>query len=426
VPRSLGSQLGLLRYVPGFRLLFLATLGSGVGTWLALVALQVDIFERTHSPAWITALLVADLLPMFTIGLLAGPLVDRLSRKRLMVYSDLVRFGAFCALPFTHSPAQIVGLAAVVGLATGFFRPAVYAGVPNLVEERDLSNANSLLQAIDNLTWAIGSIAGGLLVEANGPHLAYWINAATFLVSAALIVRIPHRRLQAGRAVTRGHWRDLRDGFALVRSSRALLTVLLAWNVAMLANAAINVAEPFLAFDAFKSGRFGLGLLMGSAGLGLAVGAFLAGQSIERRGLANVYGVSLALMALGIGAAAAAPNVWVAAACVILSGAGNGAAVVCNALLVQRGAPDYLRGRAFTVLMSSNMAVLTVGMIAAARLTDALGPRWMWAAAAVLSATAALSGLFLARGVRQRQAGVGPEPVLAVEAAGRPVRQRAL
>jgi len=113
VPRTLGSQLGLLRYVPGFRLLFLATLGSGIGTWLALVALQGDIFERPHSPAWITALLVADLRPMFTIGLLAGPLVDRLSRKRLMVYSDLVRFGAFCALPFTHSPAQIVGLAAV-------------------------------------------------------------------------------------------------------------------------------------------------------------------------------------------------------------------------------------------------------------------------------------------------------------------------
>jgi MFS family permease len=426
VPRSFGSQLGLLRRVSGFRLLFLATLGSGAGTWLALVALLVDITERTHSPTWVTALLIADLVPTFAIGLLVGPLVDRLSRKTLMIAADLLRFGAFCALPFTDSAAEIVALALVVGLASGFFRPAVYAAVPNLVDERDLSTANSLLQTIDNLTWAVGSIAGGALVGASGPHLAYWINAATFVISAALIGRIPQRLLQAGRAATRGHWRDLGDGFALVRESRALLTVLLAWNVAMLANAAINVAEPFLVFDAFKSGRFGLGLLMGCAGFGLAFGAFFAAQSIEARGLASVYGGSLALMALGIGAAAAAPNVWVAAACVTLSGAGNGAAVVCNALLVQRGAPDYLRGRAFTVLMSSNTALLTVGMIASGRLTEAVGPRWMWAAAAVLSAIAAGVGLVLARGVGERGLAADPEPLPAVEVAAAPARQRAL
>jgi MFS family permease len=426
VPRSLGSQLGLLRRVRGFRLLFLATLGSGAGTWLALVALQVDIIERTHSPEWISALLVADLLPMFTIGLLVGPLVDRLSRRWIMVASDLVRFGVFCVLPFTESAAQIVGLAAVAGLATGFFRPAVYAALPNLVEDRELSTANSVLQGIDNLTWAIGSIVGGALVDVSGPHLAYWINAATFIVSSVLIAQIPQRMLQAGRAATRGHLRDLRDGFALVRTSRALLTVLLAWNVAMLANAAINVAEPFLAFDAFKSGRFGLGLLMGCAGLGLALGALLAGESIERRGLARVYGASLALMAVGVGAAAAAPNVWLAAVCVVLSGAGNGAAIVCNALLVQRGAPDYLRGRAFTVLMASNMAVLTVGMIAASRLTDAVGPRWMWAAAAGLSALSGIVGAGLARGVRERRPAVEPEPVPVVEPSVSPARQRAL
>ena len=74
--------------------------------------------------------------------------------------------------------------------------------------------------------------------------------------------------------------------------------------------------------------------------------------------------------------AAAAPNVWVAAVSVAVAGTGNGAAVVvCNALLVQRGAPDQLRGRAFTLLMSSNYVVLGIGMIAAGPLTDELGPR---------------------------------------------------
>ena len=405
-----GRRLGVLRREANFRSLFFATLCSGLGTWLALVALQIDILRRTHSPVWMSALLIANILPTLLVGLLAGPLIDRLARRRLMVGADVVRGAVFCLLPFAPNALTIVALAAVTGIANGFFRPAVYAGLPNLVSDEDLPQANSLLQAIDNSTWAIGSLVGGALVAAQGPHIAYWVNAATFAVSALLLSRIPHRLLQEGRAESRGHWRDLADGFRVVLDSRALLTVLIAWNVGMIANAFVNVGEPFLATDSFSAGSFGLGLLMGAAAVGLAVGAFLAGAWIEQRGLANVYGVSLGLMALGIGAAAAAPNVWVAAACVIISGAGNGSTIVCNALLVQRGAPDRYRGRAFTVLMSSNVAMLTLGMVVAGRLTDQLGARWIWGAAAILSAAAAIVGFTLARGVPERPAAVS-EPL---------------
>jgi MFS family permease len=406
-----GSHLGLLGREPSYRRLFLATLGSGAGTWLALVALEVDVWIRTQSSAWVAALLIADLLPTFAIGLLVGPLIDRLSRRGLMIAADVVRLGAFAALPFTTSATQIVVLAGVVGVATGFFRPAVYAGLPNLVDDRDLANANSLLLTVDNVTWALGSLAGGALVSASGVDAAYWINAASFLVSAALLFGIPPRRLQAVAVASHGHWTDLKEGFALAVRSRALLTVLLAWNVSMFSNAAVNVAEPRLAFRTFDAGRFGLGLLMGCAGIGLAIGAFLAGSWIEKRGLANVYGASLGLMALGIGAAAAAPNVWVAAACVVISGAGNGAAIVCNALFVQRGAPDALRGRAFAVLMSTNVAMLTLGMIVAGHFTDVVGPRWVWGAAAAVAALAGIAGLVLARRVAQEAPpAVGHEP----------------
>ena len=191
-PRVAGSQLALLGREPGYRRLFLATLGSGAGTWLALVALEVDVWMRTESSGWVAALLIADLLPTFAIGLLVGPLVDRLSRRRLMVGADLVRFGVFAALPFTTSATQVVALAAVAGVATGFFRPAVYAGAAEPRPGRGPArSANSLLQTVDNLTWALGSLAGGVLVAASGVDAAYWINACTFLISAALPVRDP-------------------------------------------------------------------------------------------------------------------------------------------------------------------------------------------------------------------------------------------
>jgi MFS family permease len=402
--QSIGRQFGLLVREPSFRSLFLATLGSGLGTWLALVALQIDILRRTHSPLWMSALLIANILPMVAVAMLGAPLVDRLSRRGVMIAADLTRFAVFCALPFATNATAIVALAAIAGIAGGFFRPAVYAGLPNLVSDADLAGANSLLQTIDNATWAIGSLAGGVIVAAWGPHPAYWLNAATFLLSAALLAQIPQRLLQEAKAETRGHWRDLAEGLTVVRRSRALLTVLVAWSVAMVANAFINVGEPFLATTAFSAGSFGLGLLMAAAGVGLAGGAFLAGSWIGERGLANVYGASLGLMAVGVGAAAVSPNVWVAAASVVISGAGNGAAIVCNALLVQRGVPDRLRGRAFTVLMSSNTVVLTLGLILAGRITDTVGPRWIWGAAACLFAAAAITAYVLARRVPEEPA----------------------
>jgi MFS family permease len=400
---SLRRRLELLGRARSFRLLFLATLGSGLGTWLAYVALTVDVFDRTDSGSWVAALLVADFLPLVAIGFLLGPLVDRLSRKRLMIASDLVRFGVFCLLPFANSAAAIVALAAVAGAATGLFRPALYAGVPNLVAERDLPSANSLLQSVENLTWALAPLLGGVLVAVWSPDAAYWINAATFLVSASLLAGIPQHLLQTGRAESRGHVRDLLEGASLVVHSAALLAVLVTWNLFMFASAGVNVAEVVLAEESFNSGAFGFGLLVGATGVGLVVGSFLAGGWLERWELHRVYGASIALVALGIGCAAVSPNVWVAAAFVVLLGLGNGAAVVCNALLVQRGAPDHLRGRAFTVVMGSNYALLALGMAAAGPLTDAIGPRWLWGSAALLSAIAAVCGYTLTRRAAEEQ-----------------------
>ncbi len=412
--RVFGRQEDLLRRVRPLRLLFWAAFGSGFGTWLAFVALNLDVWERTHSGTWIAALLLADFVPAIAIGLLAGPLVDRLSRRRVMVAADLARFGVFLILPFAGSATQIVVLAGVAGFATGFFRPAVYASLPNLVEDSELPRAQGMLQAADALTTVIGPLAGGILVAATSPDWAYIVNAITFLWSALLILRIPARLLQAAQAVTEGHLHDIAAGLKVIVRSRALLTVLIAWNVAMVGNAGVNVGEVVLAQVSFDAGDFGYGLLLACAGLGLVVGSLSVGAWIEHRELAFVYGAGFGLLALGVGAAAVSPNVWVAAACVVVSGVGNGIAVVCNALFVQRGAPDEMRGRVFTVLMSSNYLILGLGMVAAGPLLNEFGARWVWGVSACLVAGAGIVGYAMARGIRnvrvvetERIAGVG-------------------
>jgi len=388
--------------------LAIATLGSSVGTLLAAIALAIDIKDRTNSGLWVGAVLVVAYLPTVVVGLTLGPLLDRLRRRNLMIGADLVRAVVFFVLPFTGRPGTIVALAAVAGLANGFFRPAVYAGVPNLVADEDLPAANALLQAMENVSWAIGPVLGGLLTAAAGPDTAYWINGASFLVSAVLISRIPARMLQSETALTRGHWRDLGDGFVAVMRSRALLAVLVAWGIACLGIGGANVAEIFLAKNTFHAGDFGYGLLYGAIGGGLVLGSFAGSVLLERIGPARTYAGALAVMALGFGGAAASPDIWVAALCAVVGGAGDGAAIVCNAVLVQRGAVDAMRGRALTLVMSATFLATAAANVVAGALLHTVSPRWIWGGAAVAYLLAAVVGYVLAR--EPRTAGATVEP----------------
>jgi len=368
---------------------------------LAAVALAIDVQDRTNSGLWVGAVLIVEFLPTILVGLLLGPLLDRLERRSLMIAADAVRIGVFVALPFAPNAATIVGLALVAGLATGFFRPAVYAGIPNLVPDEELPRANALLQTVENMSWAIGPLLGGVLTAAAGPALPYAINAVSFAVSIVLLVRIPPRLLQSERALSRGHWRDLRDGFGAALHSPSMRAVLVAWGIASFAVGGSNVATIFIAKKTLSAGDVGYGLLYGALGAGLVLGSFASAFLLTRFGVARVYGGALLLMALGSLWVAASPDVWVAAVCSVILGVGDGVAVACNALLVQRGTFDLLRGRALTFVMSVTYLLLGIGMVLGGAFLRApvqqSAPRWIWAGAGGMLLVAALAGLLLAR-----------------------------
>lgn len=381
-----------------YRVLFAATLGSGIGTWMATIALTVDVERRTNSTWWVSALFIVTFLPTVVIGLLAGPLVDRLSRKKLLIASDLVRLAVFAALPFVASVTAIIVLAGVAGVANSFFRPAVLAGVPNLIDESELASGTSLLQATDWLAAALGPVAGGAIVSASGTHAVYWINAATFLFSAALILRIPARLLQSEQGITRGHWRDLQDGLVAFRRSHALRVVLVGFGFAMLASGLVNVSEIFLATRSLHSDAFGYGLLWTATGVGLVVGSVLTGVVLERREVLDVYPLVFLPWAAGVVGAAVSPNVWIAAVAMVVSGLGNGLTFPMTVVIVQRYTADRLRGRAFTLIISVHNALLGCAMVAAGALVAAAGARWVYVLAAGLTAIGGAVAYVLSRG----------------------------
>src|SRR6476659_8304017 len=353
-----------------------------MGSYLAALALSVHVYDETGSGRWLAALLIADFLPIVLIGLALGPLVDRLSRRRLMIASDLVRAATFAFLPFVDEPSAIVAVAAVNGIATGFFRPAVWAGLPNLVSEDDREQATSLLTTVENVAWTIGPAIAGLLL-------------------AVLVARIAGSALRSDAPLTKGHWSELREGLGLVVSSRHLVTVLVVWSTAAVATACINVAEVIFAKHDLEAGNVGLGFLVSATGVGLVIGSFFAASALGAFGMRRVYPAALALMAAGFGLAAASPTIVLAAVLAAVATIGNGAAIVCNQVLVQRGAPDAMRGRALAVLMSTYYAILGLSMAGGGLLVDSVGARTSWAIASAIFLGSAALAVALTAGMRE-------------------------
>jgi MFS family permease len=243
----------------------------------------------------------------------------------------------------------------------------------------------------------IGPVVAGAMLVVWSPSVPYAVNAVTFLVSAGLVARVADSKLRSEDPITRGHWRDVADGVKLVLTGRPLRTVLIVWNVALLGSAAINVAEIGFAKDTLDTGDLGYGLIVAASGVGLALGSFLVAPALGKVGLRRNYVGALVLMGVGWGAAALSPTIWLAVLFIIGGAAGNGAAVVCNRLLVQRGAPDQYRGRALATIMSTNYAVLGLTMAAAGVLTEIYGPRSVWLAGGVVFLVAALVALVMTR-----------------------------
>ena len=132
----------------------------------------------------------------------------------------------------------------------------------------------------------------------------------------------------------------------------------------------------------------------------------LSAASLISGGLSKAYVRMLLIFALGIAGAAIAPNVWLGVVAMMVAGFGNGGAVVANITLVQKGAPDRVRGRAFTMLMSANYAVLAAAFIVTGPLTNSVGPRWVYGGAAGTILIAAVTAWRLTRGIESE-----PQPV---------------
>lgn len=409
-PRASRFAFLTAREYVDFRRLLWARLGSTLGTWSALFALNVVIYQKTHSAVWVSALLIIEFLPSAVLSLTIGPIVDRRPRQRLMIVSDIGGVLVFCLMPFAHTPLHICLLAGFAGCAAALFRPGAYSGVPNLVPAEVLPEANSLLQGSENLTRLMAPFVGGAILALTHPSVVYALNAASFAFSAYLLYRLGSGKLEdaSAREAPSKYGGEIAAGLRRIQGDRVLRVIFGVWAVGTFAFGAQNVSEVLLAknSDGYGASTLGFAVFVAASGAGIVVGNLIASLVIRRVGAYWGYVLAFTVLAGGIGLCAISPGVVLGSIGAVIYGMGNGVGLVCNVTLIQETVEDRMRGRTFAFLGTLVQISMLVGMIVSGPFTDRYGPRWTWAACSVILALAALNAVRVTLRERRRLEGV--------------------
>ena len=383
-PRGLLSR-------PGYRRLWLARTVSQAGDVAQFTTLALLLVAVTHSGLGVSGAVLAEIVPVLLLGPLAGSLVDRLPRVRVMVAADAVRVVLAGTLAVWHTHAA-VAYAVAFGLSAGqmFFSPAAQSLLPGLVDEDDLVAANSgIWTAAVTLQILVAPIAALVAIQIGfGP--AFALNAMSFAVSALVLhgVREPERAAAVHVTSPFAHARDALSSLAAAPLLRALAV---GQFLAALSAGATSALLVVLARDRF-GGVGGYGLLVAAIGVGAALGplVLLARINDPRRPL-FVFGpyAMRGIVDLILAAVTSRP---LAAAALVAYGLSTSTGSVTFSSLVQSRVPDDLRGRAFAgfdVLWQSGRMISLLG---GGLLADAYGVRAVYLLGGLLLLTAAATG----------------------------------
>lgn len=362
---------------PAFFRLWTAQVVSSLGDWLGFVAVTA-IAARIggSSPeAAISLVLSARLVPGFFLGPIAGVLVDRWDRRRVMVACDIGRGLVLATIPFVEHLGVLVGASLLLEVMTLLWGPAKEASVPNLVRPEFLANANSLSLVASYGTFPIGSALFTVLAEVakwlghyhalhvlrvSQESIAIYVDVATFFCSAAIISTLTLsrdrvRRRSAGEAEeqSRASFREtvqqLREGWSFIGSNARVKAVIFGLATGLVGGGMVVPLGPIFS-RLVGAGAAGFGAFVTALGFGVAVG--IVTLSLTQRHLPHERVFVAALLAAGpcIILGASVSTLFPAVVCVGGLGLCAGAVYIIGYTILQTNVEDELRGRTFATL----------------------------------------------------------------------------
>jgi len=369
-----------------FGLLWWGQVTSQIGEGLNKVALLWFVYELTGSAMMIATVGLIQTVPPLFFGPLIGVYLDRLKKKPVMIWVDLIRTFLTLLIPALYGLGHlsIEGLFVLIfltSMVSTVFGPALVSAVPHLVRRSELVSANALIQGTNNIGSLLGPAVSGILIALIGAQYVLYANAATFFISALCLIPIRSNETMplAEKASEQPESlvSDLSVGFRFVFGNRSTVLVLVIITALFnLGASAFVFVLPVYAKELLNVGPVQLGWLWSALGAGmLAASSWLAlRQKNDVRSRMQILVGGTTVGGLATCTLAGLESPLLAAGFVILVGAG---AAVLNPVvfaLLQEITPSNLMGRVLTTFSTGSMAAAMVGMSGFGWIADTIGP----------------------------------------------------
>lgn len=382
-----------------FLALWLGQVISQIGDSFTFLALLIMVNQLTGSTVSMGMMMISLTLPQLVFSFLAGVIVDRLDRKKIMIFSDLLRGLLVLAFLMVRSAEQIYSLYIVgflVSTVSVFFWPAKTAMIPRIVEgEAGLLSANALSQTIRVAAMLIGPALAGFLIAWLGTSLAFVVDSLTYLVSAIAIVTITTggETRDEERIGIRMFWQRFTEGFSYMLRHSTVLGIIVTVMVALLGIGAIEVLfVPYLQGE-FGVGPEGLGFAQTAQGIGMLLGSVLIGNLAARFRLTRIIAWSIAMLAVAVALCGLVNHFILILSALFIAGLGLAPLNAALSTLMQTTVPDEKLGRVGSVVDTCTTLSYLISMSGAAFLADVFGMRTVFVAAGIITALSVLPAL---------------------------------
>ncbi len=374
--RTLAIDTRSLRESRPFRRLFIGQLTSLIGRQITLVAVPYQVYALTRSALAVGLLGLVQAVPLISGSLAGGAIADRFDRRRVLLVTQLglastsvlLAVGAFIGNPPLLAIYAVVAVAALVGSVDSPTRTAI---IPNLVGLERLSGALSLNIVLFETALIAGPALGGLVIANLGLPEAYSIDVLTFSAALIAVLLLPPQ----GRSSTERERpvAAIARGLSFARHQPVILGGF-AMDLAAMIFGLPRAVFPVLAATTFHAGAQGLGLLYAAPGVGAVVAALASGSVSRSTRLGRIIVVAITGWGLAIIAFGFTKSLWVALILLAVAGGADSFSAVCRHTILQRIAPDELRGRLtslhfMVVAGGPNLGDVETGIVA-----NAFGP----------------------------------------------------
>jgi MFS family permease len=423
--QTIGSRLGRVgtAYLdvvrsPRYFSLWLGQLVSNFGDTLHYIALVVLVFQLTGQGVAVAALVAAEILPVLVLGPVAGVIIDRFSRKAVLIGADLVRAVLVFSLIWPQGAWHAYLVAAGLAAGNTFFNPTVQAVIPTITTDEQRLAANSVAWSTGRLVQILASAVAGGLIAFLGTRVAFGLNAVTFLVSALLIARlhIPAHAGQLAEQMKRGLRRfftDARSGLAFARGDSFVSRLLLVQALASFATGATGAMLVVLAEEHLQLPPAGFAWLIGAIGAGALVGPLIPNVLATDYRDARWLFVPYVIRGIGDVLLAIVASLPAALGILFVYGLNTSTGMVVFSSTVQGVVPDRVRGRVFTLLDVTWNTMRLLSLAVGGLVVNVFGIRLLFWAGGTLLALAGILGLVLLGQHDFRQAPAElPDPVV--------------